>query len=235
MNTLRGVSILVFTFVASFIFLLIYSVVRMPSIFYPIARWWGRCVCAIGGVKINIANRSENNHHRNTPVIYISNHRSLFDIPALLASVKDDIRIMYKAELNSIPVFGWLLHLSPYIAINRSDSRDALASIRTTAEEIRSGTSVLIFPEGTWSTTEEVLPFKRGTVVLSATASIPLVPLAMKGTEQIVPADTYTFSPGVVQIAFGNLIQPTTLSTREGEKEFAKSLHSTVVELLATL
>lgn len=235
MNTLRGISILVFTFIASFIFLLFYSIVRKPSFFYGIARWWGRCVCAIGGVRVNVVRGNENNQQRETPVIYICNHRSLFDIPALLASVKDDIRIMYKAELNTIPVFGWLLRLSPYIAINRSDSRDAVASIRTTADEIRSGTSVLIFPEGTWSTTDEVLPFKRGTVVLSATASIPLIPLAMKGTEQIVPADTYSFSPGKVQVAFGNTIQPIPLSSRDEEKEFTKTLRSSVVELLAIM
>ncbi|MFN8366464.1 MAG: lysophospholipid acyltransferase family protein [Candidatus Kapaibacterium sp.] len=232
MNKLRGIVIVTTTFVASLLFLPIYVVIRNDAFFYATARIWAKCMCKLGNVRLTIRG---NNTTQPEPCIYICNHRSLFDIPCVLASITDDIRIMYKHELNRIPVFGWILALSPFIAVNRADAKDAVASIDMAVEQIREGASVLLFPEGTWSTTRDVLPFKRGAVVLAARSGKQVIPVAISGTEKIVPPDTYTFTSGAVTISMGENVIPPPLPGRTEEKQFTEELRSKVIQLLQTI
>ncbi len=232
MNKLRGIVIVTTTFVASLLFLPIYVVIRNDAFFYATARIWAKCMCKLGNVRLTIRG---NNTTQPEPCIYICNHRSLFDIPCVLASITDDIRIMYKHELNRIPVFGWILALSPFIAVNRADAKDAVASIDMAVEQIREGASVLLFPEGTWSTSRNVLPFKRGAVVLAARSGKQVIPVAISGTEKIVPPDTYSFTTGTVTISIGENVIPPPLPSRTDEKQFTEELRGKVIQLLQTI
>ncbi|MBI5325255.1 MAG: 1-acyl-sn-glycerol-3-phosphate acyltransferase, partial [Ignavibacteriae bacterium] len=93
------------------------------DVFYGNARRWGNILLNICNVKVQL--KGVENIQNNETYIYVSNHSSLFDIPVLLGYIPDDIRIIYKRELEKIPFLGWALKSSPFIPVNRSDPRDS--------------------------------------------------------------------------------------------------------------
>ncbi|MBL7998404.1 MAG: 1-acyl-sn-glycerol-3-phosphate acyltransferase [Candidatus Kapabacteria bacterium] len=230
-NTLRGLLCAALSFIMPLLFLPLYLVFRFDGFYFAGAKFWARVMCAVGGVKVKKGGRQRADTSR--PCVYICNHRSLFDIPVLLAGVDDNIRFMYKQELNRVPVFGWLLALSPFIAVNRADAKDAVASLEAAARQIRSGASVMIFPEGTWSSDQELLPFKRGAALLAARTGLDIVPIGLAGTESVIPPDTYTFFSHPCSIVIGEAIQCPALDSRLAEKQFAEDLRNRVNELVA--
>ena len=169
---------------------------RDKAVFYLYARSWSRLLLRVSGVKVDI--RGTENLDVRTRYVYVANHNSLFDIPVVLACVPDNIRIMYKRELNKIPVFGWCLALSPFIALDRADGRDAMVKLDATIASMREGTSVLVFPEGTRSKNGMLGEFKRGAFVLAARSGKPLVPLAILGSAAILPARKTELNKGTV-------------------------------------
>lgn len=231
---MRRFLLLSFTFLGSFALLVVMLILRpftkSERLFFRASRWWGGRFLAICGVKLTV--------HRSavaleTPVIYICNHRSLIDSAVVLAGLDDSLRMMYKHELRSIPVFGWLLALSPFIAVNRAEARSAVASIDSAVEQIRSGGSVLLFPEGTWSETEELLPFKRGVVALAIKSGMQIVPIGISGSAKVNPPNTYKFNRGAITLRIGEPItHPDTNGDRNAEKEFVEYLRSRVAELV---
>lgn len=174
---------------------------RDKAVFYRYARGWSRMLLRIAGVTVEL--RGEHNIDPTVRYVYVANHSSLFDIPVALASVPDNIRIMYKRELNKIPVFGWCLALSPFIPVDRADGRDAMAKLEATIASMRDGTSVLVFPEGTRSEEGKLGEFKRGAFVLAARSGKPLVPLAILGSAKILPARKLRLTKGTVAIIVG--------------------------------
>lgn len=159
--------------------------------------------------------------------VYVANHSSLFDIPIVLATVPDNIRIMYKRELNKIPVFGWCLALSPFIAVDRGDGRDAMAKLDAAVASMRDGTSVLIFPEGTRSSDGNLGEFKRGAFVLAARSGKPLVPLAILGSANILPARKVRLSKGLVRVEVGEPMHMQG-TTRADEMKMLADVHSII-------
>ncbi len=174
---------------------------RDKPVFYRYARSWSRVLLRIAGVAVVV--RGAENLEATVRYVYVANHSSLFDIPVALACVPDNIRIMYKRELNKIPVFGWCLSLSPFIPVDRADGRDAMAKLEATIASMRDGTSVLVFPEGTRSEGGMLGEFKRGAFVLAARSGKPLVPLAILGSAKILPARKFQLNKGVVTLVIG--------------------------------
>lgn len=223
MNKLRFVLIVAFTFCASLIFIPVYVLVHNHKLFYAASRLWARIVCWIGAVPRTVVRQASPTE----PCVYVCNHRSLFDTPIVLAGINDSIRMMYKAELEDIPVFGWLLKISPFIAVNRGDAKDAVESMNAAIEHIKNGESVLLFPEGTWSTSAELLPFKRGAVVMALRSGKAIVPVGISGTERVLPPDTYSFcsAPVTVRVGAPMHIQ---CNSREEEKVATEQLRQQV-------
>ena len=102
------------------------------------------------GVKVRVTGLEKIDSSRN--YIYVSNHASMFDIPSILAGIPGQIRIVYKKELDVIPVFGWGLKYGAYIGIDRGRGADAMRSLDEAVEKIRRGASVLLYAEGTRTT-----------------------------------------------------------------------------------
>jgi 1-acyl-sn-glycerol-3-phosphate acyltransferase len=120
----------------------------------------------------------------------MANHQSNFDIPVLLGRLPAQFRWLAKAELFKIHLFGAAMKGCGYISIDRSNRKRAFASLTQAAETIRAGTSVMIFPEGTRSLDGIIKDFKKGGFVLSVDAGVPIVPIILKGTYEIMPKGT---------------------------------------------
>lgn len=188
------ISTLYYTFTSSFIMIFF----RSPRLYYNQARKWSRSLIRIAKIDLDITGKIDTSEGQT--YIFISNHTSLFDIPILVHALQVNLRIIYKKELEKIPLFGWGLALSPYISIVRDDPRNSMQSIDQAASFIRNGDSVVIYPEGTRSKDGKIQPFKRGAFLLASRAGKPIIPITIIGASQIMSPGSFRLSSGKVRV-----------------------------------
>jgi len=126
--------------------------------------------------------------------VVVSNHQSLADIP-LIAHLPLDAKWLGKAELLKVPVFGWMMRVSRDIGVDRADRRKAAASLLQCAKFLKQGICIVFFPEGTRSTTGEVLPFNDGPFMLAVREKVTVLPVVVEGTGTALPRSTWMFGP----------------------------------------
>ena len=119
--------------------------------------------------------------------LVMSNHQSLYDIPVLFEVIGANIRMIAKAELFHVRIFGKALEEGGFIAIDRRDRRTAIRSLDRARDLLASGTHVWIAPEGTRSRTGSLLPFKKGAFYLAFEAGLPILPVTLHGTSDALP------------------------------------------------
>jgi len=168
------------------------------------ARVWARLVLLGGFVRLRAQGRER--VPRDTPVVFMSNHESWLDIPALLATIPVQVRFLAKKSLFSWPFFGWALTSMGFIPVDRENRRTAVKSFEEAAARIRAGRSVLIFPEETRTTHQNLLPFQRGGFLIALKAGIPIVPVGLRGPRQCLPKHCYLLRPGTITVRFGDAI-----------------------------
>lgn len=163
---------------------------------HKVARICAKCILAASNIKVTVKGLS--NLSRTGSYIYMPNHVSNFDIPVLQAYLPVQFRWLAKAELFKIPIFGYAMQRAGYISINRFDRKSAIQSLNKAAEIIRNGTSVIIFPEGTRSQTQNIQSFKKGGFVLAVDSGVPIIPVIIHGTWKIMQKKQILVRPGNV-------------------------------------
>ena len=138
--------------------------------------------------------------------VYMANHCSLVDIPALFAYLPYQFRIMAKKELFYVPFMGWHLWTAGNFPVDRSDPRKTAHSLRKVVEGIRGGKSLAVFPEGTRSPDGKLRDFKPGSFKIAVRAGVPIVPIAIRGTHEILPKHSLVPRPGEVEVIIGKPI-----------------------------
>ena len=135
------------------------------------------------------------------PYVVVSNHESFVDI-LLISHLPWEMKWLSKAELFRIPILGWLLRLAGDIPIKRGFGPSAIEAIARCREALANRVSVMIFPEGTRSNTDELLPFKDGAFRLAIDAGVPILPLVVHGTSTALPKHDWRFgrSTAVVRV-----------------------------------
>ena len=141
-------------------------------------------------------------------VIYIANHTSHYDVPVLYEAVPRPLFYVAKKELRKVPFLGWAMWAIGMVFIDRSRSDSAIAHMRSAAQLVKSGRNIISFPEGTRSDSGQIKLFKRGTFVLALEAQVPIVPLCVIGTHNVLPKHSRTIVPGPVQVRIGQPIRP---------------------------
>jgi 1-acyl-sn-glycerol-3-phosphate acyltransferase len=152
-----------------------------------------------------------------TPETYLvmSNHQSLYDIPVLFQVIGPNIRMITKKELFRVPVFGGALEAAGFISIDRTDRNAAIRSLRRASELLAGGTHVWIAPEGTRSTTGALLPFKKGAFYLAFEAGLPILPVTLQGTRDVLPAHGIRSRPGAhVRVTIHERVDPKPFAAR---------------------
>ncbi|MBK7578241.1 MAG: 1-acyl-sn-glycerol-3-phosphate acyltransferase [Ignavibacteria bacterium] len=200
---------------------------RNEEVFFAYSRSWSKLLLWFSNVHVTMEGASAlrpGERH-----IYVSNHASLFDIPVILANVPDNVRIMYKRELRKIPIFGWCLRFSPYIAIDRERSREASDVLDSVVETLSTGSSVLVFPEGTRSEDGNVGVFRRGAFALAVRSGRTIVPLSLTGTAGILPKKTRHIQGGNVTLR----IDAPTAVPQPATREIEKGLMAQVRQIIA--
>nr|MBF0221072.1 1-acyl-sn-glycerol-3-phosphate acyltransferase [Desulfobulbaceae bacterium] len=194
-------------------------------------RYWARIILSLAGVTVNVKGGQQLNPK--TPYIFAANHLSQFDIFALQGYLTMDFRWLAKKELFDIPVFGAAMRMVGYIPVDRSRGRKALVSLNEAANRVAAGTSVVIFPEGTRSKDGKLHSFKSGAMVLAIKAGVPIVPVAIKGTYEVLPKGKLLARSGHVELTLGNPIETKGLKSAD-KQELATKLEQEVAGMLVS-
>ena len=196
-----------------------------------LARFWANSILWVARAKVTVIGTEKLDPERS--YIYMPNHQSNADIPLLLGRLPVQFRWLAKAELFKIPVFGRAMRGVGYISIDRSNRKSAFESLERAARTIRNGTSVLIFPEGTRSRDGHILPFKKGGFVLSVDSGVPIVPIIIRGTGDIIPKGHFMIRPAPVTMQILDPVE-TAGYTRKTKDALLANIRTIFVDNLET-
>ena len=219
------------TLVAGTLVIVLSFFVRSGNPLHKIARLWGKSILVVSRVKVCVKGLS--NIDPASPYIYMPNHQSNFDIPVLLGHLPVQFRWLAKMELFKIPVFGRAMRKAGYISIDRHHRESAFESLKVAANKIKSGVSVLIFPEGTRSWDGNIRPFKKGGFVMAIDSGVPIVPVVITGTRAIMPKGKFRVYPGHVSMVIHKPIGTSTY-TRETKEALMESVRRVICEKFET-
>jgi len=216
MNLLRLLAIACVTLILGSVGILLCLVVPTGNAVLPLARVWARILLRLSRVRLVV--QGAERIRPPGPYLFLSNHQSQFDILAVVLAIPGQFRILAKKELFYIPVFGWVLKLSGFVGIDRSNREKAIRSMDRAAEKLRRGTSLLIYAEGTRSPDGRLLPFKKGGFVLAIQAGVPILPIVIRGSREILPKGSLQIRPGTITLAVGEPIDPSRYSLERKEE-----------------
>src|SRR3989442_56111 len=198
MNALRTALVVTYTVVLGSLGIVLCLLVPGGAALMPLARLWSRLVLSTYRVRCRASFPPTLDASR--PSVYMANHQSLFDIPALVLAMPSDFRMVAKRELLMIPIFGWALWLAGFIFIDRSDREKASRKLERTVRTSGRGRSVVVFAEGTRSPDGRLLPFKKGGFILALQAGVPIVPVAIPGGRGVLPKGSLRAKPGTIEV-----------------------------------
>ena len=164
--------------------------------------------------------------------VYCSNHQSNVDPPLLFAVLHPYMHILYKAELSSLLVLERAFRFGGFIPVDRRNKEAALRSLETGARSIRQGNSFLIFPEGTRSRTDELLPFKKGGFIMAIKAQAPIVPVAIQGARAAMRKGSRIIRPVIVSVRVGEPVETAGVSLDERDVVIER-VRARIAEMLA--
>ena len=200
---------------------------RVP---HQVARLWGKFLLAVSFIRVQVVG-AEKLDPKST-YVFVANHGSYLDIPALLSSLEHDFRFFAKKGLYSIPFLGWHLRRAGHLPVDRSSARNSLKSMTEGARIIaQRHTSVLLFPEG-GRTRVGLREFKEGAVYIAIKAGVPVVPIAIVGMRPLLPMGSVHIRSGkvIVRIADPIPTEGLKLGDREGLNQ---RLHQEVAAMLS--
>jgi 1-acyl-sn-glycerol-3-phosphate acyltransferase len=190
-----------------------------------------------GGVWLGLAVSGIRVHVSGAPLtgraaVYCANHQSNVDPPILFTAVHPRMHILYKHEIDRIPLLGRAFRMGGFIPVDRHNKEAAMRSIEAGARSLRSGNSFLIFPEGTRSKTEAMLPFKKGGFVMAIKAQAPIVPMAIQGGRDAMRRGSWLIRPVTVSVRVGQPIETTEYALDERDRLIAR-VREQISELIA--
>ncbi len=156
--------------------------------------WWSRFNSFITPMQVTVIGR-ENITKRQSYVV-VSNHQSLYDIFVLFGWLGIDLKWVIKKELSRMPVFGYATRKGGNILIDRSNPEEAYTSLQEARDKITNGTSIIMLPEGTRSRTGQLGEFKKGAFWLAKQLNLPVLPITIVNTRNILPPKSLDLLPG---------------------------------------
>jgi 1-acyl-sn-glycerol-3-phosphate acyltransferase len=194
----------VYTIVMGTLSLLVWPFDRSGRLQHGCSRWWCRMIAWTIGARIRV--HGTENVRPEQSYVYMANHASLIDTPALFAYLPHQFKIMAKKQLFYVPFMGWHLWTSGHFPIDQSDGRKTARSLRRVIEGVRAGKSLAVFPEGTRTSDGRLQEFKAGAFKIAMRAGVPIVPVTIRGTFQLLPRTTLAPRPGRVDVFIGEPI-----------------------------
>jgi 1-acyl-sn-glycerol-3-phosphate acyltransferase len=196
-----------------------------------VLRSWGRRFVRICGARLIVQRDAALDPDRS--YVFVSNHTSNLDAPAILSVVDHPLRFIAKQELSYIPIFGWAARRMGHVFIDRKNTGRSTKAIRGRIGRGLRGGSLFFFAEGTRSRLDELLPFKKGAAMAALETGLDCVPIAVAGARDVLkPKGLALFRPGPVAVVFGKPI-PIAGHTLDGRADLVAEQRAAVEEALA--
>ena len=193
---------------------------RDGRIQHNLARLWSWLIMKTILSPVTVTGMEKVNGSR--PRVYAVTHASALDIPILYVNLPFQFRIIFKSELLSYPIVGWHLKRSGQVCINQQNPALSIGAIKSALKSLRSGMPLVIFPEGGRSPSGEILPFLPGAFFLAIKAQADIIPIALVGTFDLLPMNTYHIKSRPLEMRVGQPIPTAGLTLRDTEAVSAR-------------
>lgn len=171
---------------------------------YKTPHWFGAGVIKSTGTKVTVIGRE--NIPTDQAVLFVGNHQSNFDIPLLMGELGVPHGYIAKVELGKVPVISAWMKEMKCVFMDREDRRQSLQSIKTGIETLKNGHSMVVFPEGTRSKSDEMTEFKAGSLTLATKSGVPIVPITIDGSHRMFESSNNRVTPSNVRLVISKPI-----------------------------
>ena len=191
--------IVIYTLVCGTIVLLLFTFLGRGRYLDLTTRIWIRLI--LWTCRVKVTAEGLDNLENGKKYLFVANHQSLFDIPACIAGIPAQLRMLAKKELFRIPFFGWGIWVIGHISIDRENREKAIASLERAVERLKKeDISPVVYPEGTRSPDGKIHAFKKGAFVLAMKSGRPVVPVAIVGSRAVLPKKSVVINPGHIHV-----------------------------------
>ncbi|NYF91872.1 lysophospholipid acyltransferase family protein [Tunturiibacter empetritectus] len=197
---------------------------------HAIAHVWARTMLLFSLSPVKIIGREK--LHEQETAVYASNHLSYMDTPVLFAKLPFQFRILAKQSLWKIPFIGWYLNRSGQVSVDSNSPRSLVASLNRGVATLKQGLPLVLFPEGGRAATGQLQTMMSGCAYMAIKAQVPLVPLTLIGTYELLPIHVYALHPRPIFIVVGDPIPTTGLNSRDADA-LTRRLYASISETYA--
>jgi len=196
-----------------------------------IAHLWARSLLLITLSPVTLI---DEHHLRKFPTaVYASNHLSYMDTPVLFARLPFQFRILAKQSLWKIPFVGWYLNRSGQVPIDQNSGRSAIAGLLRGVATLKTGLPLVLFPEGGRAADGNLQTMLPGCAFMAIKAQVPLIPIALIGTYELLPIHTYHLHPRPLKVVIGDPLPTEGLTTKDAEA-LTQRLYEAISAMYAT-
>jgi 1-acyl-sn-glycerol-3-phosphate acyltransferase len=206
--------------------ILVAYLARRREWLYPYALFGARNWLRLSGVRVRVRGLEHLDPARS--YVFVANHRSFLDTAALFYHLRRRIGIIAKKELLKVPIMGYGMGYVNIMAIDRSNRERAFETMRAATDRLRRGISFGVFAEGTRARPGELLPFKKGAFYMAVEAGVPVVPVAIKRTDELMGKGTGVARPGMMELVVLPPVETDGLSTDEEIRRLAEHTNALV-------
>lgn len=194
-----------------------------------IARLWSKIILFVSGVPYSVKGLEKLDPNQN--YFFAANHESAYDIPLSFAALPYRLVAISKIELRKIPFFGWGMIAARTIFVDRRNREKSLKSLKKAISSlVRNPRSIIVYPEGTRSRDGKIHAFKKGGIVLAIEAKMPIVPMAICGTAEVVTKGSWKFTPREIELRIGTPIETTEMNYNDRNR-LAEKLREEVIRM----
>jgi 1-acyl-sn-glycerol-3-phosphate acyltransferase len=183
------------------------------SLLYRMTMWGAWNGVRLAGIQVKTVGLDKLDPART--YIFMSNHVSNVDPPILMPLIPRRMSIMVKKELFRVPVLARLMRFGSLVPVDRGNRESGIAAVRAAAEVIRQGVNMTIYVEGHRSFDGKLLPFKKGPFYLAEECGVPVVPVTIVGSHEVMPKRRFAIKPGTVTVIFHAPIEPKDFGSRD--------------------
>ena len=194
--------------------------VNKHDLVYPVALFGARSWLKLSGVRVVVKGLELLDPHQT--YVFVSNHRSYLDTATLFVYTGRRIGLLAKKELLKIPVLGVGMGFVNVMAIDRSNRESAILTTEAAAKRIQSGVSFGVFVEGTRARPGELLPFKKGAFYMAREAGVPVVPVALKFSDDLMGKGTGEAKSGTLEMV---ILKPVSTSEVQSDEAMTRFIH----------
>lgn len=180
---------------------------------YRVAMWSAWTGVRLTGIRVQTVGLDRLDPKRT--YLFMSNHVSNIDPPIMVPLIPRRTSVMVKKELFDYPILGKTMSIGSLVPVDRGNKEAGIAAVRAAAAVLRQGINMMIYIEGHRSFDGKLLPFKKGPFYLAIECGVPVVPVTIAGSHQVMPKGRFAIEPGTVTVIFHPPIEPQDFGSRE--------------------